>query len=178
MPAVQPKLTTDLIFVLVVDVEANQQLSVAFDRHGLQDLVNCSLCLLAGNPLELPAFVIRYCCDGRVIQSGGFPFAASPRVQGDSGRNSTEVAGEALGVLEFRRAELCNCDTERLLQQVASALLISDLADQQVPQAAAVPLDHLGLATRAFLWGSAEPANDAGCGTGFLFQRRVPCRKR
>jgi hypothetical protein len=93
--------------------------------------------------LELSAFVVRYCRNGRAIQSGGLPLAASTRIQRDSNSNTTEIPGKALRLLEFSLSKLFDRDTKRLLQQVASALVIANPTGQQVPQAAAVTLDHL-----------------------------------
>jgi hypothetical protein len=68
---------------------------------------------------------------------------ASTRIHRDSNGNTPEIPREALRLLEFNLAKLCDRDTKRLLQQVASALVISNPTGQQVPQAAAVTLDQL-----------------------------------
>jgi hypothetical protein len=58
-----------------------------------------------------------------------------------SGSESPQEQGFRL--FELYLSKLFDCDTKRILQQVASALVISHLTGQQVPQAAAVTLSHL-----------------------------------
>ena len=145
MKTIQAKCVADLCLVLVVNIKANQQVTIPCHGQRIEQIPDCGRPFIGINLLELAGHLIRNRHNLLVIQCMRFTVAFSARIQGNPHGDSAQIPGEPLGLVEIGATKFLESDAKRLLQEVTCSLAITALSYQEKTETAAVPFDQFRL---------------------------------